>query len=164
MLYNIFLLILIIILLSIKIYKNKDEYFNDYTEINGLMDIKATITTTDSGKTCESHCNNLIGNSQPCTGYQLIRTDTVIGSIKRDVCRISTEEINSQNLIASTLNNPLHIADCSKPTEGINSCDDGGIEKARRNKLKNVCVSKTFNPGDCPTLQTLCDDLPPPCP
>ena len=148
MLYNIFLLILIIILLSIKIYKNKDEFFNDYTEINNFQDKGAE--QSKHTEPCKEICDTL-PQPQVCYAYQHVGT-----AGGKNICRISTEKINSQNLIASTLNNPLHIARCSKPTEAINSCDDGGIEKARRNKLKNICVSNTFDTG-CNTLKTLCD-------
>ena len=158
MLYNIFLLILIIILLSIKIYKNKDEFFNEYTEINNFQDKGAE--QTDYTRSCKVECDNLNNSgTQTCYAYQHVGTAN-----GKNICRISKNMITSQNLIASTLNNPLHIAECSKPTEAVNPCDDGGIEKARRNKLKIICLNKNFVPNPSNPLTKLCNNLPVPCP
>lgn len=155
MLYNIFLLVIIIILLSIKIYKNKDEFFNDYTDLDHLLDKEAI--QINFNKSCKEECDNLKG-TKGCYAYQHVGT-----AGDQNICRISKKKITSQNLIASTLNDPLHIASCPKTTESINPCDDGGIEKARRNKLKNICVNKTFDTS-CDTLTDLCKELPPSCP
>jgi len=156
MLYNIFLLVIIIILLSIKIYKNKDEFEDNLCEINNFLDKNAVVVGSE--ESCAEQCENT--ENQPCFAYQHV--DTTLDGINK--CRISKTEITHTNLVSTTLNDSLHIIDCNKPTQAVNPCDDGGIEKARRNKLKNICVSKTFNPDDCPTLKTLCDDLQPPCP